>query len=304
MGGAIGIELALRVPQLERVRLWDAGPRVAERALDRAAEVARLYVQAGLLTADDAAHRQERLHAVGTMEEALDGAEYVAEAVPEDLALKQETYRQMDRLAAPETVLASNTSGFDPAALAEGLSHPERVLVAHYFGPAYLIPLVEVLPHPETAEWAVQRTLALLGQAGKHAVRLGRFVPGFVANRLQQALFREALFLLREGIASPEAIDDVVRFSFAPRLAALGPFNVADFAGLDVYASIIRNIWPTLSNETAAEALPPEVATRLEAGRLGTKMSAGFYDWPADHLQELTARRDAALVDALRRQED
>jgi 3-hydroxybutyryl-CoA dehydrogenase len=121
---------------------------------------------------------------------------------------------------------------------------------------------------------------------------------------LQQALFREALHLIREGIATPDAIDDVVRYSFAPRLAALGPFNVADFAGLDVYASIVRHIWPTLSNEPAEDALPPEVATRIDQNRLGIKTGAGFYDWPADRLERLTKRRDAALVKALKQQDE
>src|SRR5439155_18128719 len=98
--------------------------------------------------------RLNRLQPAAALEEALDGAEYVAEAVPEDLSLKQQVFRDLDRLAPPDAVLASNTSGYDPTELARDLAHPERVLVAHYFGPAYLIPLVEVVPHAGTAEWA------------------------------------------------------------------------------------------------------------------------------------------------------
>ncbi len=135
-------------------------------------------------------------------------------------------------------------------------------------------------------------------------MRLGKFAPGFVANRLQQALFREALHLVREGIATPEAVDEVVRFSFGPRLAALGPFTVADFAGLDVYASLAQNVWPTLSAETAEEAPPAELASNIQGGRVGTKAGAGFYDWPTDRLQRVTARRDRALSGALRQQEE
>jgi 3-hydroxybutyryl-CoA dehydrogenase len=124
-------------------------------------------------------------------------------------------------------------------------------------------------------------------------------VPGFVANRLQQALFREALYLLREGVATPEAIDELVRTSFGPRLAALGPVTVADFAGLDVYASLATNVWPTLSTESAQEAPPPELAERVAASRLGAKANAGFYDWPEDRRAAVTARRDTALSRAL-----
>jgi 3-hydroxybutyryl-CoA dehydrogenase len=299
MGGGIAAELALRAASLQRVRLWDAAPGAAQRAVERGRDVARLLAEAGVLAAKDAETRLRRLQPATTLAEALTGAEYVAEAVLEDLRLKQQVFRDLDRLTPPDAVLASNTSGFDPAELARDLAHPERVLVAHYFGPAYLIPLVEVVPHANTAEWAVERTLALLGQAGKRPVRLGRFTPGFVANRLQQALFREALSLVREGIASPEAVDEVVRFSFGPRLAALGPFTVADFAGLDVYDSLARNVWPTLSTEPAAGAPPPEIAAQISAGRLGTKTGAGFYEWSADRLRRVTARRDAALVAAL-----
>jgi 3-hydroxybutyryl-CoA dehydrogenase len=299
MGAGIGAELALRVPSLESVSLWDATDGAAARAVDRAAEVAHILVEAGVIASNDAAERLRRLRAVATLEEALEGAAYVAEAVPEDLALKQQVFVQLDRLTPAGTVLASNTSGFNPSELAQGLAHPERVLVAHYFGPAYLIPLVEIVPHAGTAPWAVDRTQSLLENAGKRPIRLGKFAPGFVANRLQQALFREALYLAREGIATPEAVDEVVRFSFGPRLAALGPFTVADFAGLDVYASLAQNVWPTLSPETAAEAPPPELTERLTAGALGTKTSRGFHTWPADYLQEVSARRDAALVRVL-----
>jgi 3-hydroxybutyryl-CoA dehydrogenase len=208
-------------------------------------------------------------------------------------------FRQLDAATSPATVLASNTSGFDPADLASELRHPERVLVAHYFAPAYLIPLVEVVPHAGTAESAVERALALLAGAGKRPVRLERFVPGFIANRLQQALFREALYLLRQGIASATEIDEVVRFSFGPRLAALGPFAVADFAGHDVYASLATTVGPTLSVEGAAGRPPAELAASLAAGRLGVKSGSGFHPWPADRRRQLTARRDRALLAAL-----
>ena len=304
MGSGIAAELALRVPSLESVRVWDVMDGVAARAVARAPDVARALVEAGALAPRDVDARLGRLRAAPTLAEAVEGAAYVAEAAPEDLRLKQDVFRQLDAEARPDAVLASNTSGYDPADLARHVARPERVLVAHYFGPAYLIPLVEVVPHAGTAEWAVARTTSLLRGAGKRPVRLGKFAPGFVANRLQQALFREALFVVREGIAAPEAIDEVVRFSFGPRLAALGPFTVADFAGLDVYASLAENVWPTLSTESAADALPPELAVRVAGGRLGTKTGAGFFEWPEARLRRVTARRDAALAHALARGAD
>src|SRR5687768_2748013 len=301
MGGGIAAEMALRVAELESVYVWDAVDGAAARAVERGRDVARILVDAGVLEPAQVESRLAHLRAVHTMEEAVHRAEYVAEVVPEDLALKQEVFRRLDAAADPTTVLASNTSGYDPADLARGLTHPERVVVAHYFGPAYLIPAVEVVPHAGTAEWAVARTEALLSAAGKRPIRLGKFVPGFVANRLQQALFREALWLIREGVATPEGIDELVRTSFGPRLADLGPMTVADFAGLDVYASLATNVWPTLSNEHAQIAPPPELAQHTASGRLGAKAGAGFYDWPDDRRAAITALRDAALARALRR---
>jgi len=299
MGGGIAAELALRLPDVETVTLWDAHDGAAERAVGRARDVAAALVGAGVLDSNEVASRLPRLRAVSQFEEALEGAGYVAEAVPEDLALKQGVFRRLDREAPKDAVLASNTSGYDPADLARELAHPERVLVAHYFGPAYLIPAVEVVPHAGTAAWAVDRTVALLTAAGKRPIRLEKFVPGFVANRLQQALFREALWLLREGVVTPEGIDEIVRYSFGPRLAALGPMTVADFAGLDVYASLATNVWPTLSSEPASDAPPQEIAERIAAKRLGAKSGGGFFDWPEDHRSAVATKRDAALARAL-----
>jgi 3-hydroxybutyryl-CoA dehydrogenase len=299
MGGGIAAEFALRLGDVEAVTIWDPAEGAAQQAVERANGVARVLAEAGVIAAADVQARLGRLRGATALEAALDGAEYVVEAVPEDLTIKQQVFGQLDRAAAPGAVLASNTSGYDPADLAAGLAHPERVVVAHYFGPAYLIPAVEVVPHAGTAHWAVERATAVLRAAGKRPIPLGKFVPGFVANRLQQALFREALWLVRNGVATPEAVDEIVRYSFGPRLAALGPMTVADFAGLDVYASLAENVWPTLSAEQAEDGAPPEIAERLAAGRLGTKRGAGFYEWPDDRLRATTARRDAALGQAL-----
>lgn len=300
MGGGIAAEFALRLAHEVRVAIWDPKPGAAEAAVERARAVAAILVQAEALDASEGEARLRRLVAVETLEEAVDGAAYIAEAVPEHLPTKQATFRDLDRVTSPEAILASNTSGFDPAALAEGLTHPERVVVAHYFGPAYLIPLVEVVPHPGTEPGIAERTAEILRAAGKRPAILGRFAPGFVANRLQQALFREALHLAREGIATPEVIDAVVRHSFGARLAALGPFTVADFAGLDVYASLATNVWPDLSNETAADGPPPELASHLDDGTVGTKAGAGTYQWSPERLAAVTARRDQILTLALR----
>lgn len=303
MGGGIAAEFAVRLATCPGVTIWDPRPEAALAAVARAGAVAHALTEAGIITDDIAISRITRLHSVETIEEAVADATYIVEAVPENLAVKQAIFQAIDQITGPEVILASNTSGFDPADLTHGLIHPARVVVAHYFGPAYLIPLVEVVPHPTTDPVVVDRTVALLRATGKRPAVVTRFVPGFVANRLQQALFREALYLVREGIATPEVIDDIVRFSFGPRLAALGPFTVADFAGLDVYAALATNVWPSLAAD-GSTAPPAELLNHLEEGTVGVKAGDGTYHWTPERVAAMTARRDRALTRALRHAEE
>ena len=186
MGGGIGAEFALRLEHDVRVTLWDARPGGAATAVARAREVADALVEAGILLPEVATRRLARLATADTLAEVTDGASYVVEAVPEDLPTKQEVFRDLDRITGPDVILASNTSGFDPADLAKDLSHPARVVVAHYFGPAFLIPLVEVVPHPGTDPWVTERTAKLLSDAGKRPAQpcLGRCTAWDARRRL------------------------------------------------------------------------------------------------------------------------
>ncbi|MDQ0691261.1 3-hydroxyacyl-CoA dehydrogenase family protein [Arthrobacter sp. W4I7] len=220
----------------------------------------------------------------------LMGAEIVFEAISEQLSAKQALLRQIQDLAGAVPV-ASNTSTFRPGQLAEGLVHPEAILVAHFFHPADVVPLVELVPHATTAASAVTITRALLEEAGKVVVPLSREVDGFIANRLQAALVREAVWLLRNGIASAEEIDAAVVHGIGPRWALAGPFEVMDRGGLDIWQAVTGRLFPLLSVEASA---PEEISSRVVQGELGAKSGQGFYSYDT-HSTSPMNRLDAVL---------
>lgn len=225
------------------------------------------------------------------------GAEIIFEAISEQLGAKHALLRDIQALAGPVPI-ASNTSTFRPGQLAEGLAYPEAVLVAHFFNPADIVPLVELVPHATTASSALTVTKMLLEEAGKVVVSLEREVDGFIANRLQAALVREAVWLLCNGIASAQEIDAAVVHGIGPRWALAGPFEVMDRGGLDVWQAVTERLFPLLSVETS---LPEEISSRVKRGELGAKSGQGFYSYDthsASPLNRLAAVLHAASTRA------
>jgi len=166
----------------------------------------------------------------------------VVEAVAEDLEVKRRLFSRIEPQVSAEAILASNTSSFPISDLAADLSRPRQALITHWFNPPHIVPLVEVVPGEKTGTEAVEATLALLRQVGKSPVQLKKEVPGFLVNRIQIAMLREILDLLDRGVADPEEIDRAVKSTIGFRLAAIGPLEVIDFAGLDVTASVFENL--------------------------------------------------------------
>jgi 3-hydroxybutyryl-CoA dehydrogenase len=223
----------------------------------------------------------------------------VVEAIVEDLAAKQSLFSSLSSLCGPEVIFASNTSSFMPSRLAEAVSRPDRLLVAHYFNPPYLLPLVEIVPGPETSRQTLSAMVGILERIGKHPVVLRKEATGFVGNRLQFALFREALAIVEQGIASPEHVDQVVRYGFGRRLAAAGPFEVFDLGGLDTIQAVAAQIFPELAcSGEAAGQVPDLLRHKVEARELGVKSGRGFYEWTSDKANELRTRLGRSLAQA------
>src|SRR5574337_12498 len=228
-----------------------------------------------------------RIEVVDGLAACVKSADFVIEAAPEDLELKQGLFADIERLAAPEAILASNTSVIPIGQVMDRVRRKGRALGTHWWNPPYLVPLVEVVRAKETSGDAVAATLAVLKQAGKHPVEVKRDVAGFVGNRLQHALWREAIALIAEGVCDARTVDEVVKLGFGARLAVLGPIENADLVGLDVMLAIQSYVLPALN---AAPAPSPLLDELIAQGRLGFKSGRGFLDWPEDKQAALRAR--------------
>jgi 3-hydroxybutyryl-CoA dehydrogenase len=291
-GGAMGCGIALEFATAGRqVTLYNTRPESSARALSRMERDAALLVETGLLSSAQASAAFGRIRRTHVLAEAAADQDFVIESVPEDLALKQQVFRDLDRLASPDTLLASNTTALSVTALARDCSRPERVLSAHYYLPAHLIPLVDVIPGEKTAPEAIEATRALLEEVGKAPVVFARDVPGSVGPRLQQALIAEAIRLVQEGVATPEMVDRVLTQGLGRRLGVSGVFDRLDLAGLDLVEAIMRG---------SGRPVPPVIAQKVERGELGLKTGQGFYPWTPDATAAFEERVARHLISQLR----
>lgn len=228
-------------------------------------------------------------------------ADLVVETISENLDAKRSVFADLTRICPPETILASNTSTFMPSQLAEVTEQPANVLVMHYFNPPYLVPLVEVVGSPQTSSQTIEAVTELLMSIGKKPVILEREALGFIANRLQAALLRECFALVESGVASPDAIDTVVKSSIGRRLAVAGPFEVFDAAGADVWNAIGSQLMPDIESSTDVPFLMKRL---IERGDLGLKTGRGVYEWTDSSAAELRGRIARALGEIHRWDQD
>jgi 3-hydroxyacyl-CoA dehydrogenase len=264
---------------------------ISAEALERAKGGAELA--AGVLERLDAAKEDGgSLRFESDLEAALDGADFVIEAVPEKLELKHEVFRQFEQAVAPETVLASNTSGIPITKIASVCSRPERVVGMHWSNPPHLIPMIEVIPGEQTSRETVERTAALVRRLGYHPVE-EREVPGFVENRILYAILRECLDLVDRGIIDPEGLDLNVRWGIGYKLAVIGPMELLDMAGLDIYNAVGSYLNQDLS--TSGE-VSKTIRDLIDRGRLGMKTGGGIYEYTPEQVESLRAARAARLV--------
>lgn len=243
------------------------------------------------------AHRTEQVHAVASLDAvAWPGVHLLVECIPEKLPLKQALFAQLVQRAAPDTLLCSNSSSFPISAVALGLPSAERMLGLHFFMPAHLVPLVEVVLGPQSDVVLAEQLCGFMRDCGSVPVLVRKDKPGFLANRMQHALAREAFALIDEGVASPEDVDAAVRFGFGFRFLAAGPVLQRDHAGLEVHTAAAASMYPSL----AANAEPARVLQeRVARGDLGLKTGQGFYTWTPQTQQAERARYDRLLRQGL-----
>jgi 3-hydroxybutyryl-CoA dehydrogenase len=224
--------------------------------------------------------------------EAVRDADYVVEAVFEDLALKQRLFAEIERHVRDETILASNTSVIPITSIMQGLKHRARALGTHWWNPPFLVPLVEVIETQWTAPETVAWTMDLHRAAGKEPAHVKKDVPGFIGNRLQHALWREAVALVEQGICDAETVDAVIKASFGRRLAVLGPLENADLVGTDLALAVHNVVLPAIDSRPAAS---PYLQGLVAAGKLGFKSGEGFRKWSQEEQSALRAALMAHL---------
>lgn len=224
-----------------------------------------------------------RVSLTESMEEGARDADIIFECVVEDLAVKQDYFAKLDALCPPETILATNTSVISVTEIAEKSVHKERIIGTHFWNPAYLVPLVEVIKTKYVSDAVVEETYELLEKAKKCPVIVQKDVPGFLANRMQHALFREAISIVERGIATAEDVDKAIKYGFGMRLGVRAPMEVIDAGGTDLTYNIHEYLFPHIENSTEPSKLLKE---KLAEGKLGFKSGEGFMKWSKEEIEK------------------
>ena len=228
---------------------------------------------------------------------ALADVDLISESIAENLEVKQGIFRKLDEICDAKTLFTTNTSGLSISQIATAVSHPERFAGVHFFNPPEIVPAVEVIKGEATSDSTCEVLIDLLKQMQKQPILVQKDVPGFVASRLQFAVVREALHLVEEGIASPADVDAVMKHGLGLRWALLGPLEIADLGGLDIFNTVGSYVAKSLSNATDS---PKVLQDLVAAGKLGAKTGSGFYEYPPGKATALASERDEKLLEILK----
>jgi 3-hydroxybutyryl-CoA dehydrogenase len=271
----------------------------AQKGLAAAVSLIDLLERNELASPSKAALARGNLSVSSQFAESISGVDLVIESAPENLSFKQDLFEKMDALAPPSTVLTSNTSGLSITAIAERCVYPERVVTMHFWNPPHLMPLVEIVRGKKTEDDVVTSLRELLTVCGKVPVVVKKDTPGQLGNRLQQALVREAVNIVEQGIADVEDVDLAAKAGFGLRLPVYGIFEHQDAVGLDMCLTVADYVSQDLYNEPRA---PEYMRNLVRDGHLGAKTGKGFYDWSKKDINAVKARRDQFILDFLRAQ--
>ncbi|MCF7624188.1 MULTISPECIES: 3-hydroxyacyl-CoA dehydrogenase family protein [Bacillaceae] len=262
-------------------------------AQNRISENLSLLMEEGALTDREKQGALANITYSVDLKGAVRDADFIIEAIPEVIELKLNLYQQLEEIIKPDAIVASNTSTFPISQLMEKVSFAERMVITHFFNPGHLVPLVEIVQHDETKPEIVKTTMDLMRKIGKSPILLKKEIAGFIANRLQTALMREAFYLLKEGVADAEDIDTAITAGPGFRWAFTGPIEIADFGGLDTWQRVFDNVSPVLDQSKEA----PELIRDLVAeGKLGTKSGEGIFTYEESTVSQKINERDRNFI--------
>ncbi|KAA9016006.1 3-hydroxyacyl-CoA dehydrogenase family protein [Niallia endozanthoxylica] len=276
-----------------RVTLNDVSEELLQKAKKRIQENLSLIVEESGLDEQQKQVALTNIYYKADLEEAVREADFIIEAIPEVIEWKWELYQNLEKLMKADAIVASNTSTFPISRLMEKASFADRMMIVHFFNPGHLVPLVELVKHDQTKAAVVEETTDLIRRIGKTPILLKKEISGFIANRLQTALMREAFYLLNEGVASAQDIDTAITAGPGFRWAFTGPIEIADFGGLDTWQRVFDNVAPDLDQSVEAPAIIRQLA---EEGKLGIKSGEGIYEYDDQIISQKLDERDRNFI--------
>jgi len=279
------------------VILSDISDEILQKAIQQIRSNLDIFVEFGITTPEAAREALRKIKTTTDLKEAVKEADFIVEALPEVMDLKKRIFKELDQNCPGHTIIASNTSGLSLTEMASHIKRQDQAVIAHWWNPPHIIPLVEIVKGQYTSDQTVDLVYQLLLSIGKKPVKILKEVPGFLGNRLQFALYREALHCLKEGIASAEDIDMAVKGSYGFRLPTLGPLETSDFGGLDTYLHIAEYLFKEIDRSTE----PPEILReKVRQGKLGVKTGEGFFRYTPEEAEKKIKERDRQFLQRLK----
>lgn len=267
-----------------QVSLYNRTPANLDKAFVQIKNNLCTLIQLGQITEEEMERTLPGIHGTSNLKEAVKDADIVIENLAEREDVKKMIFAQLDEYCGPDVIFSSDTSTMNIYEFLE-VSHPERLVITHFFNPAHVMPLVELVRGPETSDEVTAEVKAFLESAGKTVAVLNKVIPGFILNRITMAVFREASYIASQGWTTPEEIDKAIVSTFGPRYTFEGPFALSDFAGIDVYERLGTLLPPVLCSDQGCPGILPEMTAE---GKLGVKSGEGFYRYE----DEVKARRE------------
>ena len=275
------------------VNIYDVDPKVLKATHDRIATNFKVFIELNLSKQQDVDSCLKRITLCPSIEALCQGPQFIIEAILEDLEIKRKTYTKLEGCTSAATIFSSNTSAISITEISEALKIKGRFLGTHFWNPPHVLPCVEVIKGAGTDEGVFETVYALMDKVGKVPVRVLKDVPGFLGNRLQHAMWREAISLREKNIASAEDIDKVVKYGFGARMPFIGPLETADLAGLGLTRDIHRYLFPHLESSPTPS---PALEDLVTAGAIGVRAGRGFYDWTPEKIRQVIKKRDTILL--------
>ncbi len=277
-GGLMGHGIAIQFARFGyKVLLNDLSEQHLDDSIKNIDSTCKIMNKTGIINNNEIKKIKENISTTLSLKHTSENSDFIVEAVFENIKVKQNIFFELDKYCEKDIVLASNTSSFKASQISEKcINNKTRVIVANWWNPPHILPLIEVVKAPTVSDQTATLTMELFSKINKKPVLLRKESLGFIGNRLQFALLREAISIVSNGIATPKEVDDVVKYSFGRRLSLAGPFEVFDAAGWDTITAIANELFPDLDNTNDE---PDLLSEKLNNDHLGMKTDKGFYIW-------------------------